>query len=181
MKRTTRIMAGAVGIFALATLATAQPGPGPGNCPNGGPNMGPRTQRCMDGPDRPGRHGEGQRMLHRLRGLELTSEQWTQVREIQTNTEKQVVRKKADLRVLQIEKRELMHSESPSPNDIESKIRQISEVRADIQILHANAMLAVRRVLTEEQLEKFLDPSWRPDPPADAPGRRSGMMRNRNN
>jgi len=167
MKRTALFGIGLAGVLALTTLSTAQMAGRGRNAPDG-PRNGPGM--CQAGPAgqgrmcRPGR-GDGMMIFHRLRGLDLTSEQWDQIREIRTNTEKQVIRKRADLQVLRIEKRELMHSDSPSASDVESIIRRMGDIRTEIQILHANAALQVRGVLTEEQREKLLDPSWRPDPP----------------
>ena len=118
----------------------------------------------------------GGMMLGRLRALNLTAEQWTRVREIHQNTQKQVIPKQAEVRVAEIELCQLMQAATPNMSQIDAKIAEISTKRADVQKLHVRALIQVRGVLTPEQLQKFLDPTWRPALGKGAAGNEEGPM-----
>ena len=160
-----RILIAATGIAAIALLAVgvaAKPGPmgGPGLC-DARDGRGMRAPGSMRG-QRAGHPGGERMMMRRMMALDLSSEQTAQVREIRTNTQKQIIPKRAAVEVMHVELRELMHVAQPNERSIASKVSDISDLREEIQMIEIRARLAARGVLTPEQLERFLDPTWRP-------------------
>ena len=153
MKRALWLFGGLVAAGVLAVAAVAQPGPGPDE---GVPGIMQR-QRAR----RPGAAG-ALLMTRRLEGLDLSSDQWRRVRQIHEDTQKQVIPKQAEIRVAQIELRQLMQADQPNMGQIDAKIAEITSKQADVRKLQVRTALQVRTVLTAEQRQKFLDPAWHP-------------------
>ena len=167
MKRSfvSLIAIAAAGLFAVT--ANAQPSTGMGAGSNSNPGIcdtnGPHGPQMGGGGGRMGQRGNAKVMLHRILALDLTSEQATRVRAIQQNVEKQIIPKRATLDVKRIELRELMHQTNVNQRAVTNKLKEINDVRGEIAQLRVNAQLEARGVLTGEQLERYLDPTWRPE------------------
>lgn len=171
MKRSflSLIAVAAAGFFAVTANAQPAPGmgagpnPNPGICDNSGPH-GPHGSQMGARDGRMGRRGNEMVTLHRIFALDLTTEQANRVRTIQQNVEKQIIPKRATLDVKRIELRELMHQANVNQRAVTNKLKEINDVRGEIAQLRVNAQLEARGVLTGEQLERYLDPTWRPEP-----------------
>jgi Spy/CpxP family protein refolding chaperone len=120
--------------------------------------------------------------LMRLQALNLTSEQWTRVRQIQQDFQKQIIPKQGEMRVIQIDLQQLLQATQPNMNQVQAKLTAIGNLRTQVQVLRTQEFVQVRGVLTADQLTKFLDPSWTPpcmmpgmqQPMAPMPGRAPG-------
>lgn len=123
-------------IFLLAVLglfvplaAIGQPGPGP---------------RADRGPVR----GSGMRILDELK---LTEEQQKKVQELRFDLMKQVATQRAKIATAMVEFRELAAKDNPDRSALEKKIREISDLRAQMQTLRLNQWFNVNKLLTPEQ------------------------------
>lgn len=168
----------AMEMFAMRRMAA-----GGAACPSGigagmsGPGMGMRgcgqSMMCggggcgMGG----GRAGRGMGLM-RLQALDLTSDQWSRVRRIQDDFQKQIIPKQGEIRVAQIDLQQLLQATQPNMNQVNSKITAIGNLRTQIQTLRAQEMVQIRGVLNAEQLTKFLDPNW--TAPCPMPGMQGG-------
>jgi len=73
-----------------------------------------------------------------------------------------------------------MHVVQPNKRQIEGKVNEISELQKAIHMLMIGARLDVRKVLTTEQLARFLNPDQEgPDEASGRPGRPARRMRQR--
>jgi len=169
MKRSFLSLIAVVAAGLLATSISAQPNAGMGAGPSPNPNPGICDSGGPHGPQMGARHnhmgnrGNAKVALQRILALDLTSEQATRVRAIQQNVEKQIIPKRATLEVKRIELRELMHQTNVNQRAVTNKLKEINDVRGEIAQLRVNAQLEARGVLTGEQLERYLDPTWRPE------------------
>lgn len=174
----------AMGMFAMRGMGA---GMGPGMCPPGtGMGMAaPGGQAMMYGRRGMGAGMAGRGMgLMRLQALNLTSDQWARVRRIQEDFQKQIIPKQSEIRVAQIDLQQLLQATQPNMNQVNAKLTAIGNLRTQIQTLRTQEMIQIRGVLTQEQLTKFLDPSWQPpcamqgmQAPAPGAGRRPMMNR----
>jgi Spy/CpxP family protein refolding chaperone len=166
MKLASRTLAGIAVVALLASSAAAYYGPGRGM----GARDGNRTyDRGYAGPR------GGDYTARRMMALELTTEQAQRMETIRANTAKQIAPKQAQIQVKRIEMSELMRQANPNARQVDAKIKEIGDLRNEIQTLRVRGRLEVRSVLTPEQLEKYLDPAWCPDPTRDT--RRDSQMR----
>ena len=116
---------------------------------DGGGGKAKENSGMMDG-----KGGEGH-FLHLVHALDLTDEQHKAMEAIHFSHWKEVVRKEADLKVAEIELREVLAQETVKVSDAEKKIRAIADFRADLEIIHLREREAVKAILTPEQLEKL--------------------------
>ncbi len=103
-----------------------------------------------------GRMGRGQGgdgpMFKFVEEMKLTKEQEKKLQEMRVAHQKEMIPLRAQLKVKQIEMRELFRGD-PNQGTINSKIDEISKMRADIQKKNAAHRIAMRNVLTPEQRE----------------------------
>jgi len=85
----------------------------------------------------------------------ISAEQAARIQGQQAAFAKSRVRDRADLRVKQMDLRQLMAAEKPDRAAIDKKLREISEVRLAAQQLAVEHRLAMREAITPEQKEKM--------------------------
>ena len=162
-----------VGVLALGTsplglLAQGAPGQG---APAGAGPQGRPEMRCDRDDQRweNRRHRRGKMRHHRRhRGVAMilrnptlrervgiSAEQAARIQGQQAAFAKSRVRDRADLRVKQMDLRQLMAAEKPDRAAIDKKLREISEVRLAAQQLAVEHRLAMREAITPEQKEKM--------------------------
>lgn len=137
---------------------------------------GSRIARAEHGEERGGRHMRGHRGRrgdhegrggHERRGrghertverltkkLELTDEQVKSIKGVLTDARKKRIGLRADFRVARIELREMVSQESVDKAGVNAKVDAIAKIRGDMLRARTDAALAVREVLTPEQLAK---------------------------
>jgi Spy/CpxP family protein refolding chaperone len=86
---------------------------------------------------------------------ELTPDQQKKVETIKMESEKKVTLYKADLKIKKAELEKLMIAENPVQKDINTKIDEISVLKASVQKENVNRRLLIRNELTPEQRAKF--------------------------
>ena len=132
---------------------------------------GARVARADGGEDRGGRHWRGrqgrrgqegrrdrrgrQGLVKRMtKKLELTDEQVKKVKSVLTDARKKSIGLRADARVAGIELREMVSQEAVDKAKIGAKVDEIAKIRGDLLRARTDAALAVREILTPEQMAK---------------------------
>jgi len=165
-----------VGVLTLATSPLgllAQGAPEQGAPAGPGPQGRPGMRRDRDDRrwENRRRHRRGKMRHHRRqrgRGVAMilrnptlrervgiSAEQAAKIQGQQAAFAKSRVRDRADLRVKQMDLRQLMAAEKPDRAAIDKKLREISEVRLAAQQLAVERRLAMREAITPEQKEKM--------------------------
>ena len=132
---------------------------------------GARVARGDGGDDRGGRHWRGRQGRHGQEGrhdrrgrqgpvkrmtrkLELTDEQVKKVKSVLTDARKKSIGLRADARVAGIELREMVSQETVDKAKVGAKVDEIAKIRGDLLRARTDAALAVREILTPEQMAK---------------------------
>ena len=125
---------------------------------DGGEDRGGRHWRGRQGrrgqEGRHGRHGRQGLVKRMTKKLELTDEQVKKVKSVLTDARKKSIGLRADARVAGIELREMVSQETVDKAKIGAKVDQIAKIRGDLLRARTDAALAVREVLTPEQMAK---------------------------
>ncbi len=93
--------------------------------------------------------------LGKAKQLELTPEQIKKLRDMKFQFEIDNARRKADLEVAKIELKRLKADEKADPKQIEAKIREVQNKKAELEIALFRAKRQAKSVLTEEQRAKL--------------------------
>ncbi|MBN2029211.1 Spy/CpxP family protein refolding chaperone [bacterium] len=91
----------------------------------------------------------------RLEGLDLTEEQQEQIQSLNLNLQKELISMRADLELKNVELRALLNEDELNENAIIDKIEEIGEIETKIEIANIKNQLAIRDLLTPEQLEEY--------------------------
>lgn len=128
MKRRILVVAGlAVGVGAVLALAADQPGRDRAPGPGGRP----------------------------FEALGLTDAQRTELRKLGSDHRKAMIRSRADMQVARLDLHDLLMAPNPDERAINAKVKELSDLQAAALRVHVDGRLALRKVLTPEQLEKF--------------------------
>ena len=98
----------------------------------------------------------GQKWADRDDIPEFTSEQREQMADLRTENQKAMIPLRADLRLLQVELREMVRDEA-SQSQINSKLDEIGALKIEISKIRMQHHLAMKDILTDEQKEFFKD------------------------
>lgn len=124
---------------------------------------GPRMTRAERGEEREGwrgrhgrrgRHGHGEGLRRMARRLELTDEQVTAIKDVLRQARKKAIGLRAKARVARIELAELVSEPTVDRAKVDAKVEEITKIRGDRLQERTRTALAVRAVLTPEQLAK---------------------------
>jgi len=115
----------------------------------GGHEMG--RERVMAGERQGGRHS----ILAMIASLGLDDKQKEDIKAIHFKCKKEVIKKKADLAVGEIELKEIRGKEPVDMSAAEAKIKEIEGIKASIRILHMKSMEEIKSKLTPEQRKKI--------------------------
>jgi Spy/CpxP family protein refolding chaperone len=138
MKKLAAIVA-AVSIVALAALAYGD---------MGGHGMG-SGMMCGCGMD-------GQMMgTEHLKSLSLDDQQKTLIGEIKSRMMKETIRRTADMRIVQIELKDLLSQDPVDMKAVEAKVKQLEMMRTEMHLSHIKAIEDIRTKLTPEQRKKL--------------------------
>jgi len=101
-----------------------------------------------------GMRGE-QMMAEKFEALGLDENQKVTVKAIHLKTKKEMIKKKADVDVAQIELKELLGKDPVDLQAAEAKVKQIESLKTDMKMTHIRAREEIKKVLTPEQKKKF--------------------------
>jgi len=110
--------------------------------------MGPGCGMCMWD----GAHGR-----HMISMLGLDDNQTAQVKPILYKLQKEMIKKRADIKVAEIELEEILGKDPVDMNTAEPKIKQIAALKADAAITHIQGIAALKAKLTAEQKKKLTE------------------------
>jgi Spy/CpxP family protein refolding chaperone len=137
------VIAAAVSIVVLAVLAYGQMddrGMGPGMMGDCGMMMGSEPH-----------------MMEHLMDLNLDEQQRTSIDEIKSRMMKDNIRRMADMRIAQIELRDLLRQDPVDMKAVEAKVKQLEMMRTEMRLSHIKAMEDIKTKLTPEQQKEFRD------------------------
>ncbi len=102
-----------------------------------------------------GMHVTAGGMMKGMDRLGLDEKQTAAVKAIRFRTMKEVINKRAEMDIAEIELRELFLKEPADFKAVEAKVRRIETLRGDLVMLHVKARDEVRSLLTADQRKKF--------------------------
>ena len=88
-------------------------------------------------------------------GLGLTSEQKEKVRSIVLGGRMEQIQREADLKIAQVQLKELMLQDKLDRQKIEKQIQQIGTLRTRLEIARVETMIKLRDILTKEQIQSL--------------------------
>jgi Spy/CpxP family protein refolding chaperone len=138
MKKLAVIVA-AVSIVALAAFAYGD---------MGGHGMGSGMMGCCS--------MDGQMMgTEHLKSLSLDEQQKTLIGEIKSRMMKETIRRTADMRIVQIELKDLLSQDPVDMKAVEAKVRQLEMIKIEMHLSHIKALEDCKTKLTPEQRKKL--------------------------
>jgi Spy/CpxP family protein refolding chaperone len=106
-----------------------------------------------------GMHGKGmhseQMMAEKFEALGLDEKQKETVKALHLKTKKEMIKKKADVDVAQIELKELLGKDTVDLQAVEAKVKQIEALKTDKMMTHIRTREEVKKILTPDQRKKF--------------------------
>jgi Spy/CpxP family protein refolding chaperone len=153
-KRTALILTPVLILGLLGGFAWSQRSVGPGG-PGAPP--GEHMVRGEHGGDHRAHHrrGRGPRFMSRMvEELGLNDKQTKEIRNVLIEARKQNIKLRADARVARIELGQLITQNDVDKAAVNAKVDQIAGLRGNVMRQRAEAVLAVREILTPEQREK---------------------------
>jgi Spy/CpxP family protein refolding chaperone len=99
--------------------------------------------------------GVHHRLWHYIMRLDLDQNQRAEIWKTKTDLMKNMIRKKADLRIAMLELGNLVHADKTDMKKVEAKVKQIENLRSSMLISGIEAMEAVKSKLTADQRKKL--------------------------
>jgi Spy/CpxP family protein refolding chaperone len=148
------VIAAVVSVVAVAALAYGQMG---GHSMGSGMMGGPGTGcGMMSGSGMGGSMmGTEHPMWKHLMGLNLDEQQKTSIGEIKSKMMKEAIKRMADMRIAQIELKDLLSKDPVGMKAVEAKVKQVEMLRTEMHLSHIKTMEEVKAKLTPEQRKKF--------------------------
>jgi len=99
---------------------------------------------------------DGQMMgTEHLKSLSLDEQQKTLIGEIKSRMMKETIRRTADMRIVQIELKDLLSQDPVDMKAVEAKVKQLEMMRTEMHLSHIKAMEDCKTKLTPEQRKKL--------------------------
>ena len=99
--------------------------------------------------------------------LGLTDEQIDKLKAIKLEHEKAAIKARAELKIKELELRELMQATEPDELAIKAKVKEIEDLRTRLMMNRINGRLEAQRVLTEKQLKQLKELRRHPPKPPE--------------
>ncbi|MCU0288911.1 MAG: Spy/CpxP family protein refolding chaperone [Acidobacteria bacterium] len=94
-------------------------------------------------------------LLMHKNDINLTAEQVNKIEKMQEVHKETMIRKQADIDVKELKLSTYLKEDKIDRGKMESMIREIGNMRTDLQVLHINQLLDMKDILTPEQLMKL--------------------------
>jgi len=133
--------------------AEARCGRGHGHASGMGMAMEPDVSKCMGMPAGGPMTGHG--MMFMSKRLGLDEKQTKELKTLHLRMKKESIQKRADIRIAELELRELVNADPVDMKAAEAKVRQIESLRSELKLLRIRTHEAVKAMLTPEQKEKL--------------------------
>lgn len=134
--------------------------------------MGPCMMGRWDG-DMMGRHmrtrdrmGMHDRLWHYIMNmnLDLSKKQKAEIWNIKTDLTKDMIKKKADLRIAKLDLHELLHTDKVDMKKVEAKVKEMEGLKSSMLLSGIEAAEKAKSILTTEQRAKLDDMMTAPGP-----------------
>jgi Spy/CpxP family protein refolding chaperone len=100
-------------------------------------------------------YGRYHQMRHLLMKLDLDANQEEEIREIRISMVKNMIRKKADIRIARLELHELLHKEPVDMAAVESQVKKMESLRTSMILDTIKARQEIKLKLTPDQIKKL--------------------------
>ena len=94
-------------------------------------------------------------MSKHLMGLNLDEQQKALIGEIKSRKMKETIRRTADMRIVQIELKDLLSQDPVDRKAVEAKVKQLEMMKTEMHLSHIKAMEECKTKLTPEQRKKL--------------------------
>ena len=107
-----------------------------------------------------GMQGDGMGPMHhdfmeRVEQLDLAQDQKAAIKDIQVNTQKDMIRKRSDLQVAMVELQELLAKDAVDMKSVEAKLKQIEGLRTAVHLTMIKEQEAIKAKLTADQKSRM--------------------------
>lgn len=116
-----------------------------------GPMMGGMGAEMMGGPN------YGKMYMKAIRALNLTPDQKAKAQALHSDYHKKTIRAMADIKIAEIELRDMMSADPASLEKVRAKINEISAKKADLRFSRIKALDEFKKILTPEQKKQLND------------------------
>jgi Spy/CpxP family protein refolding chaperone len=99
--------------------------------------------------------GSEHHMSQIMKGLSLDEQQKAFMGEVKSRMKKETIRRTADMRIVQIELKELLSQDTVDMKAVESKVKQLETMKTEMHLSHIKAMEDCKAKLTPEQRKKM--------------------------
>ena len=96
-------------------------------------------------------------MLRFKDDIGLTADQVKKIEKIQDTQKELFIKKQADIDIKKIKLNAYLKEDHVDRSKMESMVREIGNMRTDLQILHISELLDLREILTPDQIKKLED------------------------
>jgi Spy/CpxP family protein refolding chaperone len=163
------MLAGAV-VFIMASGGWAQ-------APAGHPPMGMMGGMKGPGGPPPGGHPGGMFSPGFFQEeLGLSGEQLEKFKKIRGEYQKEAIRRKAAIKIAEIELWELVEKKDATSDQLEKKVREVEGTKTDLRVYRFKQLATLKTILTPEQFEKFRGLGFMMYGPGRKMGGGMGMM-----
>jgi Spy/CpxP family protein refolding chaperone len=115
--------------------------------------MGPKMDREGYGE---GSYGEGPFDVEVFKDrLKLNDDQVGKLKRLRSDYRKEMIKRRANLRVSELELWELIDTKNLDMGKVEKKVRELEAMRSDLMLYRVKALQETRKYLTDEQYEEF--------------------------
>ncbi len=98
---------------------------------------------------------DGAHAMHVISALGLDENQSTEVKSILQQLQKEMIKKRADIGVAEIELKEILEKDSVDVKAAETKVKQIASLKTEAAMMHIQGIEDVKTKLTPEQKKKL--------------------------
>jgi Spy/CpxP family protein refolding chaperone len=163
-------MLAGVMVFVMASGGWAQ-------APAGHPPMGMMGGMKGPGGAAPGGHPGGMFSPGFFQQeLGLSGEQLEKFKKMRGEYQKEAIRRKADIKIAEIDLWELVEKKDATSDQLEKKVREVEGKKTDLRVFRFKQLATLKTILTPEQFEKFRGLGFMMYGPGRKMGGGMGMM-----
>jgi Spy/CpxP family protein refolding chaperone len=145
-----------IGLAAAGVNARMDDGPGMAGAKGKGGGMGMSGEMGM-GPRGGMGMWDGTHARHIISMLGLDDNQTAEVKSILFKLQKDMIKKRADIGVAEVELEEILDKDPVDMKAAEAKVKQVASLKAEATIMHIQGIEAVKARLTPEQKKKLME------------------------
>jgi Spy/CpxP family protein refolding chaperone len=87
--------------------------------------------------------------------LGLSAEQLDKFKKVRGEYQKEAIRRKADIKIAEIELWDLVEKKDATSDQLEKKVREVEGKKTDLRVFRFKQLATLKTILTPEQFEKF--------------------------